>query len=320
VTIDGKAIWIAGASGGVRYTTLGNTAGSTQISPSPSNARQVNIFGGQIYISSSAGGQALLDSLGAGLPTTSGQSANPLPGFPTTADTAHLNPFSYFFADLNPGVAGVDTLYVADDTTHPAPMPAGGITKYSLVGGSWVSDGTVDANSNNYRGLSGVVQGNNVTLFATRLGGSTATGGGQIVSLTDSTGYSGVFSGTPTTLATAASNEAFRGIGVLSITGLPGDVNLDGHVDAADIQPMLKALSDLNKFQTDNALSDYGVRSIADVNGDGQVTNADLQSLLIKLESGGGNTTPVSEPVGLALAAMGLVGIAVARFSARRKS
>ena len=37
------------------------------------------------------------------------------------------------FADLD-GVSGVDTVYVADDTTTGTP---GGITKYSLVSGNW---------------------------------------------------------------------------------------------------------------------------------------------------------------------------------------
>jgi hypothetical protein len=320
VTTDGVSIWTAGGSGGVSYTTIGNTGASTQISPSPSNSRQINIFGGQLYVSSSAGGQALLGSLGAGLPTTSGQSANPIPGFPTISDAAHLNPYSYFFADLNPAVPGVDTLYVADDTTHQAPTPAGGITKYSLVDGSWVSDGSIDETSSNYRGLTGVVENGQVTLYSTRGASGNSANGLQIVTLTDSSGYSGAFTGTPTVLATAGTNEAFRGIGVINVTGLAGDLNLDGHVDSADIQAMENALSNLNKFQFDNSLSSSSLLSIADVNGDGQVNNADLQALLSKLINGGGNLTSVPEPAGIELAGLGLLGLIIAAGFKPRKS
>src|SRR5262249_1580816 len=56
------------------------------------------------------------------------------------------------------------------------------------------------------------VSGTTVTLFAVRKGGSSATGGGELVKLVDSSGYNGAFSGTPTLLATAGTNTAFRGV------------------------------------------------------------------------------------------------------------
>ena len=91
-------------------------------------------------------------------------------------------------------MAGGSVLYVADDTV--------GITKYSLVSGSWVSNGTVGAAADAYRGLATVVVGNNVQLYATGLGGSLAAGGGKLVSITDTSGYNGAFAATATTLAT----------------------------------------------------------------------------------------------------------------------
>ena len=36
---------------------------------------------------------------------------------------------------------------------------------------------------------------------------------------------------------------------------LKGDINLDGHVNAADIVPMMQALTALNTYQTTNNLS-----------------------------------------------------------------
>ena len=54
---------------------------------------------------------------------------------------------AYFFADLDAGVAGVDTVYVADD--------GGTIQKYSLVAGSWTANGTIALAT--ARGITGTV-------------------------------------------------------------------------------------------------------------------------------------------------------------------
>src|SRR5262249_47218543 len=70
------------------------------------------------------------------------------------------------------------------------------------------------AASDTYRGVTGVVSGTNVILYATRKGGSSSSGGGEFVTLTDTSGYDGTISSstTVTVLATASSNTAFRGI------------------------------------------------------------------------------------------------------------
>ena len=73
--------------------------------------------------------------MGTGTPTASGQTLTSLPGFPTSGSQ-----YGFFFADLNAGVAGLDTLYVADDTST---VGIGGILKYSLVCGSWPANGIV---------------------------------------------------------------------------------------------------------------------------------------------------------------------------------
>jgi uncharacterized protein len=202
VSTDGTAIWITGGAGGVRYTTLGSTT-STQLSTTVTNLRGVNIANGQLYVSSGSSTYRVA-SVGSGLPTTSGQTITNLPGFPITG-----SPYGFFFADLSSSVAGDDTLFVADDTNGAG----GAITKYSLVGGSWVSIGTVGATADAYRGLTGSVSGTTVTLFATRKGGTGTTGGGELVSLVDTGGYNAAFSSsTFTLLATAATNTAFRGV------------------------------------------------------------------------------------------------------------
>lgn len=213
ISTNGTDLWIAGGAGGVRYTTLGTTTSSTQLSSSPTNIRQVNIFDGQIYISSGASGFRVA-SIGIGTPTTSSQTTTNLPGIPTTSGS----PYGFFFADLDAGVAGVDTLYIADDGS------AGGIFKYSLVAGTWIQNGLAGVGTDSYRGLTGIITGTSVTLYATRKGGISATGGGELVSLVDSGGYNAAFSSTtPTSLVTAATNTAFRGVALAPVAAAPVD-------------------------------------------------------------------------------------------------
>jgi hypothetical protein len=324
VTTDGKSIWIAGAAGGVRYTAVGNTGTSTMVSPTEgtSNIRQVNIFGGQLYVTSSSGG-ATFDALGTGLPTTANQTLTPIPGFPQgDSDIVHENPFSYFFAELNPSDGQAeDTLYVTDDTTHTGanggtPGPAGGITKYSLVNGNWVATGSIDETSSNYRGLTGVVENGNVVLYATRGAANDAGDGLQIVTLTDTSGFGGTLTATPTVFATAAANEAFRGIGALSVTGLPGDMNLDGHVNNADMVTLMQALANPTQYEAAHDLSASQLLTLGDINHDGVFNNADLQAFLLNMQNGGGNLSTVPEPSALTLCGLSLAGLC---FVVRRK-
>src|SRR5204863_7211926 len=172
---------------------------STQLSTTVVNLRQTNIFGGQLYTSTSSGSTVRLGTVGTGMPTTSGQTITNIPGFPTSG-----SPYAYYFADLSAGVAGVDTLYVASDD-------AAALTKFSLVGGSWTSNGVIGVAGDAYRGVTGTVDTlGNVKLYAIRKGGTGAAGGGELVSLVDASGYNGAFAGSPTLLAIAGANTAFR--------------------------------------------------------------------------------------------------------------
>lgn len=210
-TTDGTSIWLAGGAGGARYTTVGSSS-STQLASSPTNLRQITVADGQLYTTSGSGSFRLA-TVGTGLPTTSGQTIANLPG----AVSALTSPYAVFFADLSPSVPGVDTVYVADDG-------ASALSKYSLVSGSWVLNGTVGVAADAYRGVTGVADASGVHLFATRKGGSGATGGGELVALDDLSGYNGAFAGSPTLLATAGANTAFRGVGYIVPT--PGSLAL----------------------------------------------------------------------------------------------
>jgi hypothetical protein len=208
VSTNGTDLWMAGGAGGVRYTTVGSTTSvdltSTAASGTFTNVRQVNIFGGQLYASSGSGTNTFrgVETIGTGLPTSGAQTVTRLPGL---TDATNPSTYSYFLADLSAAVAGVDTLYVADDG-------AGALQKFSLVSGSWVSNGIIGVTADAYRGLTATVSGTSVNLFATRKGGSAAAGGGELVTLTDPSGYNAPLTGTPSLLASAAANTAFRGL------------------------------------------------------------------------------------------------------------
>jgi uncharacterized repeat protein (TIGR01451 family) len=187
---NGTDLWLSGTSagGGVRYATFGATT-STSLAATPTNLRVLGIFGSQLYTSSQSGAFRLA-TVGSGTPTTAGQTITNLPGFPTATGS----PQGFFFADLNAGVAGVDTVYVADD--------GGTVQKYSLVAGSWTANGTIALAT--ARGLTGSVAGSNVTLYVTART--------TLRTLTDTSGYNATITGAVTTLATAAANTAMQGV------------------------------------------------------------------------------------------------------------
>lgn len=198
VSTDGTTLWVTGGAGGIRSTTFGSTT-STQISTTVTNLRACLVFDDQLYVSTSSGSAVRIGTVGSGLPTAAGEVITNLPGFVTTG-----SPYSFFLADLNAGVAGVDTLYVAEDSTG-----GGQIQKYSLVGGVWTANGTVAAAA--VRGLTGSVSGTTVTLYGAT-GASGAASSSFIYSFVDTSGYNAALTGTVSTLVTAAANTAIRGV------------------------------------------------------------------------------------------------------------
>ncbi len=191
VSTNGTDMWGVGGAGGVRYFTFGSTT-STQISTTSTNIRSIDIFGGQLYISTGSGSLRVA-SVGTGLPTTAGQTITQLPSFPTTG-----SPYQFWLADLSASVAGPDVLYVADDASGT------GIQKYSLVAGAWVSNGSVAVTGNGARGITGSVAASVATLYI-----SSPT---NIFSLVDATGYNATIVAAPISIVTAPTNTAFRGI------------------------------------------------------------------------------------------------------------
>ena len=191
VSTNGTDLWLAGGNQGIIYTTKSAAGAGTLVSSTFTNLRDVDIFDGQLYVAAAAGGLRL-GTVGTGIPITTGQTITLLPGIPTA--TVAYNQF--VMLDLSPGVAGVDTLYTANEST------GGGIEKYSLVGGTWTSNGLVLGLT--LRGLTASASSGTASIFA--------TSANTIFSLTDASGYNGAFVSALTPIATAGTNTAFRGL------------------------------------------------------------------------------------------------------------
>lgn len=207
---DGTNVWIAGANSGVIEEPIGGSGAGTVVSTTVTNLRQLEINGGQLYVGTGSGTAVRIGAVGTGLPTITAQTATNLPGLPITTNpstTPVAGPYAFAFATLGTG-STPDTLYIADNGNEGAggsTSTEGAIDKFSLVSGSWTLTGTAAL-----VGLSGLAVESTPTgeaIFAT-----TPT---NIYELTDSTGYDGTLSGTPTSIASAATNEAFRGIVIL---------------------------------------------------------------------------------------------------------
>lgn len=219
-SVDGTAFWVAGnsspsGSGGVRYVPFGNTpvTATTQVLATPNNMRHLAIWGGQLYGSSGSSPYVGVNTIGTGLPTSSGQTATLI-----AATATATNPYAIVILDRNAAVAGLDTLYVADQTT------GNGIRKYSWDGTAWTARGNVTGTS----GVTGLVGrldvSGNAVLYATM--GTSA--GNTIVTVTDAAASDVNMSGTFSTVATAGANTAFRGIAFAPGTSLPVELTTFG--------------------------------------------------------------------------------------------
>lgn len=178
-------------TGGIRYATLGGTS-SLLVNAGATNTNwyQLNLFNNQLYVSNEFNNMSVGIFSGT-FPLTTSPTITNLPGLPATGTTI----IGFYMADLNNAVSGVDVLYACDRNTNT-------ITKYSLVSGSWVKNNSVAVTAP--LGLTGVVNGSTVTLFAT-----TNT---KFYSLVDASGYNANMTASVTTLATAATNTNFKGI------------------------------------------------------------------------------------------------------------
>ncbi len=211
---DGDALWVAGNN----FTRYANHGGDTSTSLNSLNARVAQIFDGQLYVAVAAN----INAVGNGLPTSGPSTSTPL----TWAAGAPNNIYGFFFADLSEDVEGLDTLYIARDD-------GGAIAKYSKVDGAWAFNNTVGVD-NDYRGLTGEVNGGVVTLFTTRTGGSPA----GLFKLVDSAGYNAHNNGTIELVHAAAANTAYRGVAFAPEAVVKHEVTSSVGSGLGDIDPL----------------------------------------------------------------------------------
>ncbi len=180
--------------GATTATPITGTDTTYKGNPSSFDTRDVQIVNGQLYVSydtTVGANQAGIGTIGAAgnLPTTapgsSGLAPVPLPGISNTVTlrgngnsinggtgTVNISPENFFFANAT-------TLYVADSgDPKSGGLGDGGLQKWSLVSGVWQLDYTMSAGLNltadtqsdgvsGLLGLTGVVVGNTVDLYAT---------------------------------------------------------------------------------------------------------------------------------------------------------
>ena len=200
VSVDGSGFWVSGDGasglGGVWYLAHGATGG-LQILANPNDVRTVNIASGRLFATTNTPTFTSIFSVGTGLPKTAGQSTNLLYGLPI------WQPYGFAFFDRSRSVGGLDTLYVANESTIAA---GGGIQKWKFDGSIWylVTTFTDGLGTTGARGLVAEAQGANIVLYATTVEPS----GNKLVRLVDDDNTPP----TATVIATAAANTVYRSV------------------------------------------------------------------------------------------------------------
>ncbi len=182
----------------------------------PLNLRNVEVFNGQLYVSSAAGTGYGIWSIGSGTPTSAAQ-----PATLTINTGVNASPYGFAMLDTD-GDTVVDRAYIADDRTSNL---NGGVTRWDLVSSVWTQTYAfrLDATTSQLsaatasvlavRGLTTVVDAitGDVTIYAT----TTETANNRLISFIDD---GSVAAGTSfTTLAQSGSNYAFRGVDINAV-------------------------------------------------------------------------------------------------------
>lgn len=198
-TLNGSNYYITDQGG--QYTN-----GSTSASPT-TNLRNARAFGGVVYAMTSSTTAAPVGTLSA---LTGGAYAG-LPGLSNGTSS-----FQDFYL-VQSGVNGstFDVLYMLSATS----ATVGTINKYSLVGSSWVANGSYATSFGGF-GLAARTRAGSAgaELFATS--GTGATGANSLIRLTDSAGYNAAISistGNNVTLFTAGAGTTLKGVEIAPV-------------------------------------------------------------------------------------------------------
>jgi hypothetical protein len=254
---DGVQLWISGdasaaANRSVRYTTFGSNS-AIQILASGINGRLVNIFNGQLYLSTMSGAFRGVNRVGTGLPTSElTEVLTLLPGFdPSTTSVQDTEDF--FFADA-------DTLYVCDQRTSGLAGGAG-LQKWVHSGGIWTNAYTLQTGlTASVRHVTGRTVGGTLTLYVTSADGAAA--GNKLLSVVD-TGPESAF----TLIAQAPGNTLWKGVDFAPTSGQTQPTCYP-NCDGSTVVPFLNVLDFncfLNKFAAGNTYANCDGSTIAPV-------------------------------------------------------
>ncbi len=168
--------------------------------PSPAgNYRKIRAFGGKIYVGRNTTGATdfMVNEL-----TGIGGTINGLPGLPSSASFQ-----DFYFIRSSPSACDYDILYVVYSTT----ATAGTIEKFSLVSGTWVSNGTYTSAFGGF-GLTAERNGSGGAFLYVTTGGG-ATTANSLRRLTDANGFNAAISITDNIiLYTAPAGTILKGV------------------------------------------------------------------------------------------------------------
>jgi 2',3'-cyclic-nucleotide 2'-phosphodiesterase (5'-nucleotidase family) len=150
------------------------TNGSTSASPG-ANVRSVRSFGSDVYVGQQS--STVTNIQVSKVSAISGGTISGLPGL-----TNHPNFQDFYLISSGSNGSSFDVLYILRNTS----ATAGFIDKYSLVSGTWVSNGTSNTTFGGF-GLAAQKDGTAAALFVTT--GSGATGANNVRRLVDNNGY-----------------------------------------------------------------------------------------------------------------------------------
>ena len=158
---DGFSIWAAGSNNIVYIPVDMKNVVGTPVALASNNSRNVGIYNGQLYVSTSSGSNKGINTVGTGLPTTTTQMVTLLSGF--EVDTgSNCYGFAAFDRDAT---AGIDQIYVADER---AVASGGGVQRWKLNGTKWELSGTLKLGlTGGARSVDGFVKGSDLTLLVT---------------------------------------------------------------------------------------------------------------------------------------------------------
>ncbi|KAI9432247.1 hypothetical protein F5148DRAFT_1295811 [Russula earlei] len=222
ITTNGTDFWLCSRETSLQYynsttnTLIGIAAGSTG-----TTARSLQIADGQLYSSNDFG--LKLATVGTGTPVTSTATAALSYASGTFAPQSAAG---FCMLDASSTESGSDVMYAVETATGGTGY---GIVKYCKVSGHWTVKGGYGAYTDVYQGLTAVLSGSTVTLYAIRgVQGSTNAASGTLVKIVDATGYNATMSGTETILATSAtaSGGAWRGVAIAPDNSIALPLNL----------------------------------------------------------------------------------------------